>query len=82
VGLASGHRREFPLTDQGIEASVRVTCLSFPEVTEKYVGHRGWVGVRLDGDVDWDEVEELLEDAYRFIAPAGLTALLAPRDNR
>ncbi len=35
-----------------------------------YVGHRGWVGVRLDGDVEWDEVGELLEDAYRLIAPA------------
>lgn len=41
-----------------------------------YVGHRGWVGVRLDGDVDWSEVDELLEDAYRWIAPARLTALL------
>lgn len=41
-----------------------------------YVGHRGWVGVRLDGDVDWDEVVELLEDAYRLIAPAPLAALL------
>jgi hypothetical protein len=35
-----------------------------------YVGHRGWVGVRLDTGVDWDEVSELLEDAYRLIAPA------------
>jgi predicted DNA-binding protein (MmcQ/YjbR family) len=35
-----------------------------------YVGHRGWVGMRLDGDVDWDEVVELLEDAYRLIAPS------------
>ncbi|HVW81745.1 MAG TPA: MmcQ/YjbR family DNA-binding protein [Mycobacteriales bacterium] len=41
-----------------------------------YVGHRGWVGCRLDGEVDWDEVAELLEDAYRYIAPARLVALL------
>jgi hypothetical protein len=41
-----------------------------------YVGHRGWVGVRLDGDVDWDEIAELLEDAYRAIAPARLAAQL------
>ncbi|MFN2536735.1 MAG: MmcQ/YjbR family DNA-binding protein [Mycobacteriales bacterium] len=37
-----------------------------------YVGHRGWLGVRLDGDVDWNEVGELLEDAYRTVAPARL----------
>ena len=37
-----------------------------------YVGHRGWVGVRLDGRVDWAEVAEVLEDAYRAVAPARL----------
>jgi hypothetical protein len=39
-----------------------------------YVGHRGWVGVRLDGDVDWAEVAEVCEDAYRLIAPKRLVA--------
>src|SRR5215217_1687096 len=34
-----------------------------------YVGSRGWVGVRLDGEVDWDEVNELCLEAYRVIAP-------------
>ena len=37
-----------------------------------YVGARGWVGVRLDGDPDWAEVTELCEDAYRVVAPARL----------
>lgn len=41
-----------------------------------YVGHRGWVGVRLDGDVDWQEVSELCEDAYRVVAPARLVRAL------
>jgi hypothetical protein len=41
-----------------------------------YVGHRGWIGVRLDGRVDWDEVAELCEDAYRTVAPARLVARL------
>jgi hypothetical protein len=41
-----------------------------------YVGARGWLGVRLDGDVDWDEVAERCEDAYRTIAPARLVRLL------
>jgi predicted DNA-binding protein (MmcQ/YjbR family) len=34
-----------------------------------YVGGRGWVGVYLDvDDVDWDEIAELVTDAYREIA--------------
>lgn len=41
-----------------------------------YVGHRGWVGVRLDGTVDWDEVADLCEEAYRVVAPAALVARL------
>ena len=41
-----------------------------------YVGHRGWIGVRLDGDLDWAEIAELCQDAYRAVAPARLIALL------
>ena len=33
-----------------------------------YVGGRGWVGVRMDGDVDWAEVTELCTAAYRAVA--------------
>jgi hypothetical protein len=44
-----------------------------------YVGGRGWIGVRLDGAVDWDEVADLCEDAYRVIAPARLIAQLDGR---
>lgn len=33
-----------------------------------YVGHRGWVGMRLDlDDVDWEDVAAAVEDAYAFI---------------
>ncbi len=37
-----------------------------------YVGSKGWVGVRLGVDVDWDEIAELAEDSYRLIAPRSL----------
>jgi hypothetical protein len=37
-----------------------------------YVGHRGWLGVRLDVDVDWDEIAGLVRDAYRTVAPRRL----------
>ena len=41
-----------------------------------YVGSRGWLGVRLDGALDWDELAAVCEDAYRTIAPAKLIAAL------
>jgi predicted DNA-binding protein (MmcQ/YjbR family) len=44
-----------------------------------YVGHKGWIGIRLDRTVDWDEVAEILEDSYRMTAPKRLCATLPPR---
>jgi hypothetical protein len=45
-----------------------------------YVGHRGWLGVRLQaaglGDPDWDEIGEIVRDAYRTVAPKTLVARL------
>ena len=41
-----------------------------------YVGGRGWLGVRLDVKVDWQEVASIVEDAYRCVAPAKLVAQL------
>lgn len=38
----------------------------------KYVASKGWVGIRLTDDLDWAEVEELITDSYRLIAPATL----------
>jgi hypothetical protein len=41
-----------------------------------YVGHRGWVGFRLNGEIEWDQVAEVCEDAYRTVAPASLLRML------
>ena len=41
-----------------------------------YVGHRGWIGVRLDVDVDWDEVAAIVVSSYRCIAPKTLVSQL------
>jgi hypothetical protein len=37
-----------------------------------YVGHRGWIGVRLDRGLDWNEVAGAIEDAYAAVAPQRL----------
>ena len=39
-----------------------------------YVGHRGWLGVRLDMPVDWNLIASLVADAYRMVAPNRLLA--------
>ena len=48
-----------------------------------YVGGRGWIGVRLDvgpngepSEQDWRDIEDVVEDAYRAVAPATLIARL------
>jgi len=41
-----------------------------------YVGPSGWVGVWLDVNVDWAELQDLLRDAWRITAPKKLVAAL------
>lgn len=44
-----------------------------------YVGHHGWIGVRLERNVDWDEIADLVADAYRLTAPKRLIAAMGQR---
>ena len=41
-----------------------------------YVGHNGWVGMRLGPGVNWREVALLLERSYAMTAPKRLAALV------
>ncbi len=41
-----------------------------------YVGHHGWIGVWLDGEIDWDLVADLIRDSYRLTVPKRLFAQL------
>ena len=34
-----------------------------------YVGPSGWIGIRLDRNLDWDVVASLLLEGYRQVAP-------------
>ncbi len=43
-----------------------------------YVGPSGWIGVWLDGETGWAELEDLLRDAWRLTAPKRLQPLLPP----
>ena len=63
------------------DGAQRTLVASDPErfFVPPYVGQRGWLGVRLDVVVDWDEIAEIVEDAYRAVAPKKLVAELDTR---
>jgi hypothetical protein len=42
----------------------------------KYVGPKGWVGVRMDAATDWAMVDDLVRQSYRLIAPKRLLSSL------
>jgi hypothetical protein len=42
-----------------------------------YVGHRGWIGVRLDRSLAWDEIAGAIEDAWLAVAPKRLADAFA-----
>lgn len=71
------------------DGKLAIWCAAAPGVQEElvdaepdrfyrppYVGHRGWLGVRLDVSPDWAEVGAIVADAYRAVAPKGLIAQL------
>lgn len=45
-----------------------------PFFLPKYVGVKGWIGIRVDDETDWNEVAELVADSYRETAPRSLAA--------
>jgi hypothetical protein len=80
---ATGHHaNDFPhLWCAGLPGVQEALAGSSPDrfFRPPYVGHRGWIGVRLDGAADWDEIAELCADAYRGVGPARLIAMLDDR---
>jgi predicted DNA-binding protein (MmcQ/YjbR family) len=41
-----------------------------------YVGHKGWIGIRLDNRPNWNEVALLVRRSYRLTAPKKLAVLV------
>ncbi len=38
-----------------------------------YLGHKGWVGVRLDAAPDFEELRALVDRSFRLVAPRALS---------
>ena len=47
-----------------------------------YMGHKGWVGVRLDSKPDWEQLTAILKDGYEMSLPMGKAARAASRSKR
>ena len=41
-----------------------------------YVGPKGWIGIYLGDETDWEELADLVEESYRMTAPKRAAALL------
>jgi predicted DNA-binding protein (MmcQ/YjbR family) len=44
-----------------------------------YIGQHGWVSLAEGEAPDWDEVADLMKDAYRMVAPKRLLKQMEPR---
>ena len=78
------------LNDHHGDGIVAVTCKALPGdnaslaaaqprrfYLPSYIGPKGWVALRLDiGEIDWDEVAELVLGSYCMVAPKRLVALV------
>jgi hypothetical protein len=72
----------FYFADHYGEDSPNIWCPAPPGVREQmveaeprrfyrppYVGHRGWIGGRLEVDPDWTEVAGIIDEGFRHVAP-------------
>jgi hypothetical protein len=85
-----GKRFGYFLDDHHGDGRVALNCKTAPGVNEtlarvaserffipKYVGARGWLGLWLDlPKIDWEEVEGVITEAYRLVAPQALVSKL------
>ena len=63
--------------DQANMVAAAPECFFVPP----YVGPGGWIGIWLDGVVQWDDVADFVRDSYRLVAPKKLCALLDPEES-
>jgi hypothetical protein len=87
--FVQGKKTFVMFSDQHHDARVACWCAALPGDQEAlvgqdptrffrppYVGGRGWLGIYLDVAQDWDQIAEIVLDAYRTVAPKKLAALV------
>lgn len=75
-GAYVSHADRPALTCKAPEGSQAVLVGADPKrfFVPRFVGHIGWIGMWLDGGVNWDEVATIIERSYRMTAPKRLGA--------
>ena len=70
AGTHHGHGRPAVWCKAG-PGNQEIMVRSAPErfFVPPYVGPSGWIGIWLDGQVQWDELADLLRDSYDLTAP-------------
>jgi predicted DNA-binding protein (MmcQ/YjbR family) len=70
AGTHHGHGRPAVWCKAG-PGNQEIMVRSAPErfFVPPYVGPSGWIGIWLDGEVQWDELADLLFDSYDLVAP-------------
>ncbi len=81
IFCSSGQTARARMTVKGAPGAQQALVASDPDrfFVPPYSGHKGWIGIWLDGEVDWDEIAELVEESYRLIAPKRVVAQLDTR---
>jgi predicted DNA-binding protein (MmcQ/YjbR family) len=77
--MAGGHDRSRPSVSLKAAREDQQALLAQgpPYFLPAYVGSKGWIGIDLtDARTDWAELEELVTESYRLIAPKRLSGRL------
>ena len=77
------HNDRLAVTCMGADGAQEVLVATQPDKFYRppYVGHLGWLGIYLDvPNVDWDQIADLIVEAYRRAAPAKLVDRLDRSD--
>ena len=83
-GNVAGHRPSLWLKARaGIQAKL-VAADPVRFFVPPYVGKQGWIGIYLDGPIDWTELADQVEESFWLVAPKSLDASLvaSPRKPR
>lgn len=80
-------KKSFVLVGQGMKGegslfiksdldSQQILVSRGPYIRAPYIGQHGWICASGDMELDWDEVRELVRDAYLLVAPKRLRRLV------
>jgi predicted DNA-binding protein (MmcQ/YjbR family) len=80
-GNVPGHRPSLWLKARRGAQTILVDSDPLRFFVPPYVGKQGWVGIWLDGPVDWKQIAGLVEESFWLVAPKrlGSTAAAPPR---